>query len=53
MTRPLGTNEQRRARTRFDGDDILVEADDLTALRAAMNATCRWLKIILSVDEVS
>jgi len=31
----------------------MIEADDLNALRAAINATCRWLKIILSVDEVN
>ena len=36
-----------------EGDDLVIrfEADDVTALRAAMNSYLRWLKLALDTGE--
>ena len=52
---PEASKEIPRARVRLEGDDdaleIIIEAEDTGALRAAMNAYLRWAAISESIGE--
>jgi tRNA threonylcarbamoyladenosine modification (KEOPS) complex Pcc1 subunit len=52
---PEASEEIPRARVSLEGDDktleIVIEADDTGALRAAMNAYLRWATISQSIGE--